>query len=73
MDYFFIGVVFAIAIMPLLEDFTAVLQQFTEYLKMVFAVKIYKLNKLIKQDSEEETPVIGFQLPNNQEEEQKQD
>ena len=77
MIYFIAGILFYIVVQPLLESFTELVQVKLEAVKAKYAVQVTKMNKEVRdlQKPEEEisTHVIGFRMPDDEEEELEED
>lgn len=64
------GALFIVLLIPIIENFTVILEQLTKHFCTWIAVKTYKLEESIqKKEGGEQTFAIGFQAPSALEEE----
>lgn len=70
MEFFILGIVFALVIVPLLDGITSLLLSVIEMLKSYVVPIITKNNQIIQP---EDTRVIGFVAPSDDEEEEYED
>ena len=69
MDFVF-GIIFAISILPLLDNITVLIATFMEMIKSYFAVIIAANNDKINSASIPQTHAIGFEIPEEYDEEE---
>lgn len=70
MKDFLTGVIFISLALPCIEGIVTVFNQGLECICTRIAVKTYELKKTLQEEPEEETRVIGFQVPSYDDEEE---
>lgn len=67
MLYFCLGMLAILIVEPIIEGLIGLFNQIIKHVCTIIAVKTYKLENMIQEESEVHTNVIGFQVDSNEE------